>query len=84
MSRTVFQQISNDIQVATDTGNSDHLYSQEYAILRALEYGDITVVQAAELQQDVLVGHDSLSRSESLDEVFAARSERTLDELENA
>lgn len=72
MTRSVFQQISNDIQTAADTGNTDHLYSQEYAIMRALEAGDITVPQAAELQQDVIVATDAVQRNDYRDEGFAA------------
>lgn len=72
MSRTPFQQLSNDIAAAIDTGNREELDQLDYAISTALADGKINLVEAGELTLDIEAGTDGLQRNDYRDEGFAA------------
>ena len=82
--KKVFKQLSNAITCAADTQNSEELHQLEALVRNALARGDINLPQARELEADIENGQSFSSQAVYLDEGFAARSERTLDELENA
>lgn len=68
MNRTPFQQLSNEVQIAIDTGNRDELDRLDYEVQQALADGVINLPQAAELTQDILVGTDMMQRDGLTDE----------------
>lgn len=68
MNRTPFQQLSNEVQIAIDTGNRDELDRLDYEVQQALADGVINLPQAAELTQDLLVGTDMMQRDGLTDE----------------
>jgi hypothetical protein len=82
MKRTRFQELSNDIQAAIDTGNRDELDVLDGKIGGALADGNINLPEAGELTADIELGLDSLGRDGGL--YISELDERTLDELENA
>lgn len=81
--KKVFKQLSNAITAAEDTSNIGELYQLEDLVANALARGNINIIEAAELQADITVATDALQRGDYLADGFAARQERTLDELEN-
>ena len=70
--RRNFKEISNMISAAGDTGNVAELYQLESVVYTALGDGSITLVEAAELQQDIAVACDALHRHDYLDQGYAA------------
>lgn len=68
MNHTPFQQLSNEVQIAIDTGNRDELDRLDYEVQQALADGVINLPQAAELTQDILVGTDMMQRDGLTDE----------------
>lgn len=68
MNRTPLQQLSNEVQIAIDTGNRDELDRLDYGVQQALADGVINLPQAAELTQDMLVGTDMMQRAGLTDE----------------
>lgn len=73
MKRTVYQELSNEIQAAIDTGNRDELDVIDGKIATALADGEINLPEAGELTVDCELGLSALGRDDnSLDEVYAA------------
>lgn len=82
MKRTVFQQLSNDISTASATEHKGQLRELSYDVLAALSAGHINVKEAAELQQDIIVGQDAIpSLEESTDFVRHVFTERPLENI---
>lgn len=76
MNRTPFQQLSNEVQIAIDTGNRDVLDRLDYEVQQALADGVINLPEAAELTQDILVGTDMMQRDGLTDEQASLLMER--------
>lgn len=76
MNRTPLQQLSNEVQIAIDTGNRDELDRLDYEVQQALADGVINLPQAAELTQDILVGTDMMQRDGLTDEQASLLMER--------
>lgn len=71
--RTPFQELSNSIQAAIDTGNREALDVLDGEIGVALADGSINLPEAGELTADYELGLASLNRGDDyLDEGFAA------------
>jgi hypothetical protein len=71
--RTPFQELSNEIQAAIDTGNREALDVLDGQVGAALADGVINLPQAGELTADIELGLSALNRGDDyLDEGFAA------------
>lgn len=73
MKRTVYQELSNSIASAIDTGNREELDVLDGRIATALANGDINLPEAGELTVDYELGLSALNRGDDyLDEGYAA------------
>lgn len=68
MQRTKFQQLSNAVQIAEDTGNREALDELDRDVATALADGDINLAQAGELTLDIEIITDRMQRDGLTDE----------------
>ena len=72
MNRTPYQELSNLISIASDTGDRATLDACDSAIATCLAEGKINLPEAGELTADCEQALDALGCNDYLDEGFAA------------
>lgn len=70
--RKVFEQLSDAVSTAEDTGNTEVLHQLDKLVADSLARGDINLPEAGELTADIEIALDRLGRNDYLDEGFAA------------